>query len=178
MAAAAGAHTLAVTEAGELWSWGCGSLGRLGHNDARSRLRPERVAVEHFVGGGRIAAVSCASFHSAIVTEDGALYTFGRAASYPGMRMSVGEYSRSLSQGSFLFDRLAGTDWSRPQRPPRQTRSYPSDPLPGSAGGAMPSPPAAPCPRLCDGHAPAAGPGLHVWCATGARVYVCGGVPR
>ena len=26
-------HTLAVTEAGELWAWGLGAYGRLGHND-------------------------------------------------------------------------------------------------------------------------------------------------
>jgi alpha-tubulin suppressor-like RCC1 family protein len=41
-------HTLAVTEAGELWAWGLGAQGRLGLNDCRARLVPTRVDPQHF----------------------------------------------------------------------------------------------------------------------------------
>ena len=41
-------HTLAVTEAGELWAWGLGAQGRLGLNDEQARLVPTRVDPQHF----------------------------------------------------------------------------------------------------------------------------------
>ena len=41
---AAGAkHTLAVTLKGDLWVWGHGDNGRLGNNEKRGTLLPEKV---------------------------------------------------------------------------------------------------------------------------------------
>jgi len=88
-AAAAGAHTLAVTEGGAVWSWGKGDGGRLGQNDLSYRLAPAKIEPERF-GGRRVVAVSCGSFQSVMVTEDGKLYTCGRAASYPGSMEPAG----------------------------------------------------------------------------------------
>jgi alpha-tubulin suppressor-like RCC1 family protein len=70
-------HTLAVTEAGELWAWGLGAQGRLGLNDCRARLVPTRVDPQHFAHAP-ISAVAAGEPHSAAVTAGGALYTWGK----------------------------------------------------------------------------------------------------
>ena len=75
--ACGGDHTLAVTEAGELWTWGRGAQGRLGLNDGQDRLVPTRVDPQHFAHAP-ISAVAAGESHSAAVTAGGALYTWGK----------------------------------------------------------------------------------------------------
>ena len=75
-------HTLAVTEAGELWAWGLGAQGRLGLNDEQDRLVPTRVDPQHFAHAP-ISAVAVGDSHSAAVTAGGALYTWGRGEAEP-----------------------------------------------------------------------------------------------
>ena len=77
-----GVHTLAVTEAGELWAWGQGAQGRLGLNDGQDRLVPTRVDPQHFAHAP-ISAVAAGYYHSAAVTAGGALYTWGRGEAKP-----------------------------------------------------------------------------------------------
>ena len=36
-------HSAAITSAGELYTWGCGEYGRLGHGDNVTQLRPKQV---------------------------------------------------------------------------------------------------------------------------------------
>jgi len=69
-------HTLAVTTAGVLWSWGKGKHGILGHNDDSNRLVPTQVEVQHF-DHGKIVSATAGDTHSAVVTEHGGLYTWG-----------------------------------------------------------------------------------------------------
>ena len=76
MVACGAAHTAAVTEEGGLWTGGEGDIGRLGPNDERNRLEPERVGAGRF-GGGKIVTADCGAGHTAAVTEEGALYTWG-----------------------------------------------------------------------------------------------------
>jgi alpha-tubulin suppressor-like RCC1 family protein len=45
-AAAGCGHSVAVTEDGALWTWGCSGSGQLGHGDAETRLVPTRVAAD------------------------------------------------------------------------------------------------------------------------------------
>lgn len=71
---ACGFHTAVVTETQELYTWGEGKFGRLGHNSERNAHTPQLV--EH-MAGKRPKQVSCGGFHTAVVTEDGKLYTFG-----------------------------------------------------------------------------------------------------
>jgi hypothetical protein len=84
-------HTLAVTEAGELWAWGLGAQGRLGLNDEQGRLVPTRVDPQHFAHAP-ISAVAAGQSHSAAVTAVGALYTWGKGeAGYnPGSQVPGG----------------------------------------------------------------------------------------
>ena len=71
-------HALAVDEAGALYSWGDGSAGQLGTGASKDELEPVVVAGE--VAGRRVVGVSAGSEHSACVTADGALFTWGSGA--------------------------------------------------------------------------------------------------
>ena len=79
-------RTVAVTEEGALWSWGGG--GSLGHDDDRYKLAPARVGQERF-GGAKIVTAACGVAHSAAVSEDGALFTWG-PATYDGVPVGLG----------------------------------------------------------------------------------------
>jgi len=46
--AAGSNHSAAVTSAGELYTWGLGEYGRLGHGDNLTQLTPKRVILCHF----------------------------------------------------------------------------------------------------------------------------------
>lgn len=45
-------HSAAITSSGELYSWGLGEYGRLGHGDNTTQLRPKlvRVYLHHQLG--------------------------------------------------------------------------------------------------------------------------------
>ena len=42
--AAGGAHSACITSAGELFTWGKGRYGRLGHGDSEDQTRPKQVS--------------------------------------------------------------------------------------------------------------------------------------
>ncbi|KAL3157516.1 hypothetical protein ABBQ32_011978 [Trebouxia sp. C0010 RCD-2024] len=79
---AAGAeHSLAVSASGQIFSWGCGSNGRLGHAQSSNRLwfwnRNEATPrlVQSFTE--KAVSVSCGHMHSGCVDTDGRAYTWG-----------------------------------------------------------------------------------------------------
>lgn len=41
--AAGGAHSACITAAGDLFTWGKGRYGRLGHGDSEDQLKPKLV---------------------------------------------------------------------------------------------------------------------------------------
>ncbi|KAL7556435.1 hypothetical protein ACA910_020346 [Epithemia clementina (nom. ined.)] len=71
---ACGFHTAAVTDTGEVYTWGEGKFGRLGHGSERNGHVPQLVEALY---GKKPRQVSCGGFHTAVVTEEGRLYTFG-----------------------------------------------------------------------------------------------------
>uniref|UniRef100_A0AAY4E4M2 E3 ubiquitin-protein ligase HERC2 n=1 Tax=Denticeps clupeoides TaxID=299321 RepID=A0AAY4E4M2_9TELE len=74
-----GQHYLALSASGEVFSWGCGDGGRLGHADTMSVEEPTVIAA--FVGrpnGKHVTHIACGSTYSAAITGDGELYTWGR----------------------------------------------------------------------------------------------------
>ena len=79
MAACGGSHTLVVTQDGGLWACGRGYDGQLGLNDEENRFSENRHVFERVgagaFGGARVVAAAAGGFHSAAVTEDGALWT-------------------------------------------------------------------------------------------------------
>jgi alpha-tubulin suppressor-like RCC1 family protein len=68
-----GNHTAAIKTDGTLWTWGLGSVGRLGTNDLTNRSTP----VTTFAGGTDWKQVSSGSFHTAAIKTDGTLWTWG-----------------------------------------------------------------------------------------------------
>jgi len=71
--ASSSAHCLALSAEGEVYSWGSGNFGALGHGDEGTRAVPSRI--ESLRRIERIAVGS--TWTSAAVDEDGRLFTWG-----------------------------------------------------------------------------------------------------
>ena len=69
-----GAHTAALSVDHRMYTWGLGTSGQLGHGDMASRLVPTEVSS---LLGVSIARVSLGQLHSACVTYDGMVFTWG-----------------------------------------------------------------------------------------------------
>lgn len=67
-------HALALDSAGCVYSWGDGSSGQLGHADRVDRLSPHKCDA---LAGARVTRIAAAADHSACVTADGRLFTWG-----------------------------------------------------------------------------------------------------
>jgi alpha-tubulin suppressor-like RCC1 family protein len=59
-------HCLALTRDGEVFSWGSGRFGQLGHEELTNSL-DKPTAIEFFQGL-RVKEIACGSFHSAVIT--------------------------------------------------------------------------------------------------------------
>ncbi|XP_053477988.1 probable E3 ubiquitin-protein ligase HERC6 isoform X1 [Ictalurus furcatus] len=68
------AHTAVLTKAGEVYTFGEGAHGQLGHNSTNNELRPRKVE-----GLDEPAKqVTCGSHHTLVLMPSGVLFTFGR----------------------------------------------------------------------------------------------------
>ena len=72
--AAAYRHSLALTEAGRVYTWGYGAAGRLGHGGFQERYTPALVESLRDI---RVVAVAAGDFHSMALTGGGRVYTWG-----------------------------------------------------------------------------------------------------
>ncbi|GFN81530.1 E3 ubiquitin-protein ligase herc2-like, partial [Plakobranchus ocellatus] len=70
-----GKHYLALTSEGDVYSWGNGDGGRLGHGDNISREEPTLVTA---LAGKHITSICAGSTYSAAISANGDLYTWGR----------------------------------------------------------------------------------------------------
>ena len=66
-------HTLALTTEGMVLSWGRGALGLLGLGNEDDALTPQRITSL----GASNMAVACGPYHSAVITKDGRVCTYG-----------------------------------------------------------------------------------------------------
>ncbi|CAE7828881.1 UVR8, partial [Symbiodinium necroappetens] len=66
-------HTAAITDSGELWTWGHNGVFQLGIGDTTNRHAPVKVSVN----GQKIAAVAAGDYHTAAITDSGELWTWG-----------------------------------------------------------------------------------------------------
>ena len=73
---AGAAHSLALTAGGEVWSWGSGSSGRLGHGDEQHQWQPQKIEA---LAGQSVVAVSAGREHSLALTAVGAVWSWGNA---------------------------------------------------------------------------------------------------
>lgn len=67
-------HAVLVTKQGEIFSWGEGSGGRLGHGVEVDVANPKYISA---LSGLNIESVSCGEHHTCAVTVSGDLYTWG-----------------------------------------------------------------------------------------------------
>lgn len=69
-------HSAAITSSGELYTWGLGEYGRLGHGDNNTQLKPKRVEkmLPH-----RVVQIACGSrdAQTLCLTEDGFVFSWG-----------------------------------------------------------------------------------------------------
>uniref|UniRef100_A0A1S4H7N6 HECT-type E3 ubiquitin transferase n=1 Tax=Anopheles gambiae TaxID=7165 RepID=A0A1S4H7N6_ANOGA len=70
-----GRHVLALASSGDVYSWGSGDGGRLGHGDTSAKELPTRIAA---LADRQVTGVFCGSSYSAAITASGELYTWGR----------------------------------------------------------------------------------------------------
>ena len=70
-----GKHCLALSTDGEVYSWGEGDDGKLGHGNKTSCDRPRVIEA---LRGKDIVGISCGGAHSAATTTTGELYTWGK----------------------------------------------------------------------------------------------------
>jgi len=67
-------HTLVLTSERDVWSFGCGSWGRLGLGDVADRLVPSPLAG---FAGAKVAFVAAGASHSVAVTVEGDVWSWG-----------------------------------------------------------------------------------------------------
>jgi alpha-tubulin suppressor-like RCC1 family protein len=88
--AAEGTASCAVTAAGELFTWGHGRAGRLGHGDTADQLAPRRVDA---LQGEWVVAVSTGDFHTVAATRGGSVFGWGDAGlGQPDTATTVSEH--------------------------------------------------------------------------------------
>ncbi|KAL0964222.1 hypothetical protein UPYG_G00321040 [Umbra pygmaea] len=71
---AGGAHSFALTLSGAVFGWGCNNFGQLGLNDNNDRYYP---ALLKSLRSQRVIYVCCGEDHSAALTKEGGVFTFG-----------------------------------------------------------------------------------------------------
>ena len=67
-------HSIGLTAKGETYSWGRGALGLLGHGDEEGCDAPKRIDA---LADTKVVAIGCGAYHSAAVTQEGTVLTWG-----------------------------------------------------------------------------------------------------
>ncbi|CAG9575570.1 unnamed protein product [Danaus chrysippus] len=70
-----GKHCLALSADGEVYSWGEGEDGKLGHGNRVSYDRPKLITA---LSGLEVVCIACGGAHSACLTARGRIYTWGK----------------------------------------------------------------------------------------------------
>ncbi len=69
-------HSMALTETGQVYSWGLNKYGQLGIGNTLNKNSPTRIELNY--QKYKITKISCGQKHSFILTESGILFTFGK----------------------------------------------------------------------------------------------------
>lgn len=79
-------HTVVLTTEGEVYTWGRGDDGRLGHGDNGWKYVPR---ITQSLAGQVVCQVTCGSYHTAAVTGNGDLYTWYETILLPFVSFSL-----------------------------------------------------------------------------------------
>ena len=71
---AGGHHSLVLSKAGAIYSFGCGENGQLGHGDTEDQHTPKRIIALRDV---QVCACTACPHHSLVKSDTGAIYSFG-----------------------------------------------------------------------------------------------------
>ncbi|KAI8541759.1 hypothetical protein RHMOL_Rhmol08G0087300 [Rhododendron molle] len=97
-------HTAAISDKGEVYTWGLGSMGQLGHCSLQygdKELLPRRVVA---LDGIFIKDIACGGVHTCAVTEKGALYAWGGSqAGQLGLGPQTGLFSCVPNDSKTIF---------------------------------------------------------------------------
>ncbi|KAL4438108.1 hypothetical protein ABPG74_016887 [Tetrahymena malaccensis] len=95
-------HSMALSSSGQVYSWGLGEEGQLGHNDMETLNTPKMI--EYFCQQAKqIKYISCGHSHSAAISEEGDLYTWGCNYDYRLMiNENKNQYKPVLTQLHYL----------------------------------------------------------------------------
>jgi alpha-tubulin suppressor-like RCC1 family protein len=75
-------HSIAITIDGKIWTWGSNKYGQLGYSiQGDKSLVPHEVQLKKIVVTGAAAG----KFHSAIITSNGSIFTWGTNNGQLGM---------------------------------------------------------------------------------------------
>jgi alpha-tubulin suppressor-like RCC1 family protein len=69
-------HSASVSQDGDVYTWGDGFCGQVGHGDKRPQLTPRQVT-QGGLEDEVVSSISCGSRHTLAVTEDGLVFSWG-----------------------------------------------------------------------------------------------------
>lgn len=76
MVATGAYHCIVATSGGDVYTWGLGKYGVLGHNTEEDKNEPTRIDESQF-GGSMVSFVAAGAYHSVAVTVEGRLFVWG-----------------------------------------------------------------------------------------------------
>jgi len=112
-AAAGREHTVVWTDAGELFTFGCGQNWQLGHGGQQKELLPRLVEA---LAGKKVTGALAGQKHTAVWTDAGELFTFGE-----------GDHG-NLGHGKLVHE------WHEPEHVPRLVEALAGKKVLGAAG--------------------------------------------
>ncbi|XP_058105804.1 uncharacterized protein LOC131249198 isoform X3 [Magnolia sinica] len=102
--AAANKHTAAVSESGEVFTWGCNKEGQLGYGTSNSASNYTPRVVE-YLKGKVLIGVSAAKYHTIVLGADGEVFTWGHRLVTP-RRVVVARNIKKSGTAPLKFHRM------------------------------------------------------------------------
>ncbi|KAH6802551.1 ankyrin repeat family protein / regulator of chromosome condensation family protein [Perilla frutescens var. frutescens] len=100
---AANKHTAVVSEAGEIYTWGCNREGQLGYgtSNSASNYSPRVVA---YLKGKHLVGVSASKYHTVVLGSDGEVFTWGHRLVNP-RRVTIARNIKKAGNSVLKFHR-------------------------------------------------------------------------
>lgn len=95
--AAGGAHSACITASGELFTWGKGRYGRLGHGDSEDQLKPKLVS-DHSTQLLRILQYTCCALRVCHSTKEAKTEKLLTRSIWTGIKQFTQPHAYKVSQ--------------------------------------------------------------------------------